>query len=151
VGLANDGHKFANKMVIYTNGDSKLAAEIQKVLHTPEISVDDRKISRLSKGNDLKILLEFEDGDIKTEGFLVHRPRITLKRELADQLGLEYGPTGDIKTSMPFNETSLAGVFAVGDCASPMKSIPNAINMGAYAGAGLARALPRFVTGNNFQ
>lgn len=149
--LANDGHKFAENMVIYTNSSPSLAAEIQKLLQTRSISIDDRPISRLTRDESSQITLEFEDGAVKTERFLVHRARTKVRRTLPDQLGLDYGPMGDIKVSQPFNETSVAGVFAVGDCASPMKSVPNAINMGAYAGAGLARALPRHVTGNDYK
>lgn len=37
---------------------------------------------------------------------------------------------GDIKVSPVFNETSMPGVFAVGDCATAMKSVTPAVAMG---------------------
>ena len=48
---------------------------------------------------------------------------------------------GVIKTSQPFYETSLSGVFAVGDCASPIPAVNNAMAMGSFAAGGLAGQL----------
>jgi thioredoxin reductase len=48
---------------------------------------------------------------------------------------------GFIKTTPPFNETNVAGVFAVGDCGSMMKAGPQAIAMGSFAAAGLVAQL----------
>ena len=66
-----------------------------------------------------------------------------LKRTLPEQLGLEYGAVCEINTSPPFCQTSVEGVFAAGVCVSMMKIIPNAISMGTYAGARMARELPK--------
>lgn len=66
-----------------------------------------------------------------------------LNRKLSDQLELKYVPDDYIKTVPPFCQTSVEGVYATENCASMMKIIPNAISMDAYAGAGLARELPR--------
>ena len=48
---------------------------------------------------------------------------------------------GVIKTSQPFYETTVPGVFAVGDCASHMPVIVNAMAMGAFAASGLVAQL----------
>jgi len=112
--LADDGHKFSNYMVIYTNSNPSLASEIQQRLKTTEISVDDRKIRRLISGNGSEVVIEFESGEFKTEGFLVHRSRTALNRSLPDQLRLEYGPSGEIKITPPFCETSESGVYVGG-------------------------------------
>lgn len=44
---------------------------------------------------------------------------------------------GVIKTNQPFYETSVPGVFAVGDCASPMPAVNNAVVMGTFAAVGV--------------
>lgn len=150
--LADDAHKFADKVTIYTNANAPLAAEITDSTQYPYVRVNDRRIARLlSTSEDEKptsaslpsITLEFVDGERIHESFLVHRPLTELSRKLSDQLELEYVPGGYIKTIAPFCQTSVEGVYAAGDCASMMKIIPNAMSMGAYAGAGIARELPK--------
>lgn len=144
-------------MTIYTNSNPTLAAQITDSLQTSDILVDDRKILRLSKprasatssspsSTSTGIVIEFVNGETAAEGFLVHRPITVLNRSIPEQLSLEYGPIGEVRTLSPFCKTSLEGVYAAGDCASMMKIIPNAINMGAYAGAGIARELPKRLT-----
>lgn len=154
--LADDAHKFTNVITIYTNANAALATELSQTLQYPGILVDDREIACLvapasssssPPSSSSEITIEFANGEIMTESFLVHRPLTKLDHTLSDQLGLDYGMVGEIKTSPPFCQTSVDGVFAAGDCASMMKIIPNAISMGAYAGAGIARELPKRVTG----
>ena len=156
--LADDALKFTDTVTIYTNSNPTLAAQISDSLQTSDILVDDRKILRLSKpeasatssfspsSTSTGIAIEFVNGGMTVEGFLVHRPITVLNRSIPEELGLEYGSIGEVRTLPPFCKTSLEGVYAAGDCASMMKIIPNAINMGAYAGAGIARELPKRIT-----
>ena len=154
--LAGDAHKFADNVTIYTNANAHLASEISTLLQTDGIRVDDREIARLTRASDKVeiappadpgIIVEFVNGEHAFESFLVHRPLTELDHTLSDQLGLEYIQGHQIETFSPFCQTKMQGVFAAGDCASPMKIIPNAISMGAYAGAGIARELPKRHTG----
>ena len=146
--IADDAHKFTDYMTIYTNSNPALALEISQGKEVDEVKVDDRKIKKLSQDVERQtVIIDFEDGSQAKQTFLVHRPLTKLDCPLAEQLGLELSPMGDIKVFPPFNQTSVPLIYAAGDCASPMKIIPNAVAMGAYAGAGLARDLPKRVTG----
>ncbi|KAF2122849.1 hypothetical protein BDV96DRAFT_482261 [Lophiotrema nucula] len=146
--LADDGNKFADKVTIYTDKNPSLASEISAALQTPDIVIDDRKIRALHKGDGgSEVIIEFEDGTMKLESFIVHRPDTELDMTLVDQLGLKVSDRGDIEVAPPFCQATVPGVYAAGDCASPAKIIPSAIAMGAYAGCGLARELPNRVTG----
>ncbi|KAF2179242.1 FAD/NAD(P)-binding domain-containing protein [Zopfia rhizophila CBS 207.26] len=152
--LAEDGHKFAQNMTIYTNGAPDLANEIRQSLKTPDIVVDDRKISRLRPGSATlsETIVEFEgEEEPVAEAFIVHRPRNHVDGTLLKQLGVEMAPMGGVKVTPPFNKTSVEGVYAAGDCASMKKIIPEAMAMGAYVGCGIARELPRRITGNSIQ
>lgn len=104
------------------------------------MTVDSRRITRFVLGpNKTGVTLHFEDGGTKDEAFIGHKPKSRLKSDfLAEQLGLELTPQGDIKANPPFGETSLAGCFAAGDNASFLKTSPNAINSGANSAAGVA-------------
>ena len=152
--LADDAHRFTDLVVIYTNANPTLAAEPAEALQDADIRVDDRGISRLKSAphelhldlsGDASIKIEFTSGEIASETFLKHRLRTRLVPTLSDQLGLKYDSSGQIQTAPPFCQTSREGIFAAGDCASMMKIIPNAISMGVYAGAGIARELPKRV------
>lgn len=57
------------------------------------------------------------------------QPHSQVKGPFAKQLSLELGPNGEIKTSQPFYETTVPGVFAVGDCATVMKSVSQGVAM----------------------
>jgi pyruvate/2-oxoglutarate dehydrogenase complex dihydrolipoamide dehydrogenase (E3) component len=141
--LANDGNKFADNMTIYTDANANLAAQISAALQTPDIVVDDRKIKALAKGVvGCEVVVQFEDGTEKHEGFIVHRPNTELDMALVDQLGLKVSDRGDIEVAVPFCQTNVPGVYAAGDCSTPAKIIPSAIASGAYAACGLARELP---------
>jgi thioredoxin reductase len=144
--LAQDGHKFVDKMTIYTNANPALAAQISGSILPEGMSVDDDKIKCLTKGNAGThggVLIEFENGSAKTETFLVHRPLTQMDGTLPKQLGVDMSEMGDLKVSPPFYKTNVSGVYAAGDCATMMKTIGNAMTMGAYAGCGLARELPK--------
>ena len=151
--LADDGQKFSKSFTIYTNGNSDLENDLQAYCKDAVMRIDGRKILCLRQGNSSddtgntgsEVELEFEGGATKTEGFLVHRPGTTLTSPIADQLGLKISEHGNIEVTSPFCHTSHPGIFAAGDCASPMKIISNAFAMGVYAANGAARELPKRV------
>ena len=68
-------------------------------------------------------------------------PATKLNGPFIEQLGLDVDAQGTIVTSSPFYETSVQGVFAVGDCATPMKSVSQAMAMGSFAAAGVVGKL----------
>ena len=59
-----------------------------------------------------------------------------------EQLGLELNEFGAVKTFQPWYEsTTVEGVFAIGDCASAMPAVNQAVSQGTFAAAGLAAQL----------
>jgi gliotoxin/aspirochlorine biosynthesis thioredoxin reductase len=66
-----------------------------------------------------------------------YAPSVEINGPLQD-LGLEMNPSGEIKVNPPFNETSVSGVFAGGDCATMMRAVPQATTGGMLAGVGAA-------------
>lgn len=142
---AQDAHKFADTITIYTDHNPSLAAELSTKLQEG-MQIDDRKIKQLHKDPEGKgITVEFECGERKLMAFLVHKPELTVDPTLPEQLGVQCVPGFGIKVTPPFNQTSVEGVYAAGDCCSPLRMIPNAMSMGSFAGCGLARELPRLI------
>ncbi|KAL2062871.1 hypothetical protein VTL71DRAFT_5943 [Oculimacula yallundae] len=148
--FARFANRLAEKVTIYTHGNEHVAKDIEKALSQckPEskarknITVDSRKIVKLVKGaKGGEIEVHLEDGQKMVQGFLAHKPKGQLSGTFAEKLGLELTPQGDIKTTPPFNETNVRGVFAGGDSAAPMKSATVALSAGAFLAAGLAAQL----------
>jgi thioredoxin reductase len=143
VKLAGDTRKFAHEVVLYTNGAETVTNQLQELVGDTGFHIEPRGICRLIKepeGTDVTI--ELEDGSLHKESFLVHQPWTSLRGPLPSQLGLETTPMGDIKVEHPFPTTSVPGVYAAGDCASPFKNASMAIVAGICAGNGIARELP---------
>lgn len=138
---SREAAQLTKKVTLYTNGDMENAETLKTAVGpVAPITVDHRKITKFTLGeNNVGCTLTFEDGTTKYEAFIAHKPKHAIKgRDLVDQLGLEVTPQGDVKVNPPFLETSVPGCFAAGDNSSFLKSIPNAINAGANASAGVA-------------
>jgi thioredoxin reductase len=103
------------------------------------MKIDTRRIQKFAMGTENSgIVIHFEDGSQVQEGFLAHAPQTKVRGPFVGQLGIERGPNGDIKVNTPFCQTSIPGVFAVGDNSAMLKSVPNAIFTGTLAGTGAA-------------
>ena len=133
------------KVTIYTNGSQELEENLCSTIaegKSTNIAVDSRKIVRLEKVlQGSEVVIHFEDGTTTTEGFLGHRPKTQLTGSYVHDLGLELTAQGDIKTTAPFLQTSVRGVFAAGDSVYPVKIVNHAMFTGAAAASGVAAQL----------
>ena len=137
--LARQVLRMSDQVTLYTNGNTELAEQLSEALKAAPapMTVDSRKISKLVKGSEnAQVVLHLEDGTSKIEAFLAHKPKTKLRGDLAQQLGLEMTPMNTIKVTPPFNQTSLRGVFAAGDCSSPMQTVTGALFSGTCTGGG---------------
>lgn len=137
--FARQALRISKHVTLYTNGNEQLAKQLEEALAKAPapMTVDSKKIKKLVKGPDRsQIVLHFEDDTSKTEAFLAHKPKTKLRGTLHEQLGLEVTPQGNIKVNPPFNQTSLKGVFAAGDCSSPMQTVTAALHSGTCTGGG---------------
>ncbi|RYP44582.1 hypothetical protein DL768_008955 [Monosporascus sp. mg162] len=137
VHMAHNATQLTDQVTICTNGDEEVAAELKPLVSSlvaSKFNVETRQIKRLI-GNGLRdsITVEFVDGSSKEEKFLVHNPRASPRGPFVAQLGLATTPLGDIRAEAPFWQTSVPGVFAVGDCSTPYKVVPSAITSGCNA------------------
>ncbi|EED14643.1 thioredoxin reductase GliT [Talaromyces stipitatus ATCC 10500] len=139
--------RLVDKVTIYTNGNNEQASTFREAIAALDgFKVDPRPFMKLEKkremdGNEPKIIIHFKDGTCAEEAFLAHGPRYVLNGPFAQQLSLETVETGELKVSPMFNETSMPGVFAVGDCATPMKAVTPAIAMGTGTAAAIVMQL----------
>ncbi|KAB5577548.1 hypothetical protein GE09DRAFT_952849 [Coniochaeta sp. 2T2.1] len=140
--VGNNALQLAEKITIYTNGDGAMTAKLREALVKPDprITLETRKIARLDmKSSDASdVIVTFEDGTTTTEGLIAHPPLVEINGPFVDQLSLELNPTGEIKVTPPFNQTSVEGVFACGDAATMTRAVAQAAVMGAMAAVGAA-------------
>ncbi|MCJ1247518.1 hypothetical protein MMC30_004732 [Trapelia coarctata] len=138
--MARMASPLAEHVTVYSHGNEELTAQVQKEFEGKPLTVEPRKITALERKGE-HVTVYFEDGDSREEAFLVSVPPAKINGPFHEQLGLDVEPMGFIKTTPPFNETSLPGVFAVGDCGTMMKAVPQAIAMGSFGAAGLVAQL----------
>lgn len=165
--MARMARRMTPKVTIYTHGAKDLAQDIvAAAVHDDNIKVDSRSIKVLEKGaHGTSVIVHLDSGEEANEGFLVgfassflehhsqvldcqsliaiqvHKPKSEVNGPFARQLGLELTEAGDIKTFGMFHESSVPGVFAVGDCGTPMKAVSSAIAMGSFGAGGLVAQL----------
>lgn len=139
--VSRNAAQLTKSVTIYTHGNASHAAVIRAAVGSvAPVTVDSRRITKFVLGpNEIGLTIHFEDGSSKYEALLSHKPKSKLKSDfLAQQLGLEITPQGDLKVKPPFGETTLRGCFAAGDNSSFLKTSPNAVYAGSNSAAGVA-------------
>lgn len=145
--FARNALRISEHVTLYTNGNAQLARELTAALEAAPapMTVEPRKIARIVKAPErAQVTIHLEGGDDgsssssqKTEAYLAYKPKTKLRSPaLAQQLGLALTPTGTVEVSPPFNQTSVKGVFAAGDCMTPMHMVTGALQSGTCAGGG---------------
>jgi thioredoxin reductase len=137
-------------VTLYTNSVIGVASALESALDKlkPEsksrknITINNRRIAKLVKlEKEAEVEIVMEDGEKIVEGFLAHKPVAKLNGDWVEQLGLETTEQGMMKVNFPFNETSVSGVFAAGDCGTMLQSVTASIAMGGAVAAGVAAQL----------
>lgn len=136
--LAQLTRQTTTDVTLLTNGRPRLEENPQIVAAKARgFKVDSRQIKSFQSGGSVgsPLAVEFTDGSVAPFGFVVHHPRTVLRGPFAQQHGLEITSAGDILVRDMFQGTNKRGVFAAGDCATPLKQV--AIGMGAGVTAGI--------------
>lgn len=138
--VARQALRMTKQVTLYTHGNTGFTDELTKALEAAPapMIIDSRKIVKMVKMPErAQVNLHFEDGTTKTEAFIAHKSHVKLRGTLPEQLGVEVlAKEGTIKVSPPFNQTSVKGVFAAGDCVSVIHNVTTAIQSGVAAGGG---------------
>lgn len=125
---------WTTELTIFTNGRSTLTPEQHDKIAGHHIPIIEKEIACLEHQNGRVQQVVFKDGSAFALKALYSRPGFEQHCPVPDMLGCELTEQGLIKTDM-FQQTTVAGVFACGDNASPMRSVANAVATGNMAGA----------------
>lgn len=128
------------KVSIFTNGRSSLSEEQRKKLATHDIKVIETEIDRIEHIEGQIQHLIFTDGSSTPLKALYAKLPFVQHTDIPQKLGCELTEHGFIKTDA-FLQTTIPGVYACGDCTTPMRSVASAVATGNLAGAMANRQL----------
>ena len=127
-------------LTLYTNGPSTLSSEQAAQLRARHIAVDDKKIARFEHEQGYIKNIHFQNG-ATTSVKVVYAPSpFQQKCHIPESLGCTLTEEGYISVD-GFQETSIKGVYAVGDAAAKMRTIANAVFMGTSAGMAISKRM----------
>ena len=104
------------EIVICTNGPADLTAEQIQQLSRNSITIADAPVEKVAETAD-GLEISFKDGTAIRKKAAYIKGGLVFNNVLAEQLGCELTEKGAVKIN-PFQETSVAGVFAAGDISS---------------------------------
>lgn len=125
---------WTKNLTLYTNGSCSLSEEQKTKIQDHNIRIIEKKIQRIEHKQGQMEALIFEDGTRETMRALYTRPHFEQSSELPKFLGCETTEKNLLKVD-PFYQTTIPGVMACGDNASPLRSVANAVASGNIVGA----------------
>lgn len=127
-------------LTVLTNGPATLTAEQHDVLASMSVAVNETPITRLEHVNGAVTAVVLNDGNTIPCTALFARLATTVPSAFFQELGCAFTPSGLIEVD-PMQRTTVPGVFASGDCASPMRALSAAMASGTMAGAAMVHDL----------
>lgn len=127
-------------LTLFTNGSSTLTVEQRKKLQQHQIKIVEKEIEKFEHDHGHIQNIRFKDGT-KAPVKAVYAPSPFVQHcTIPELLGCELTEEGYIKIDN-FQETTLKGVFAIGDNAAKMRTVANAVAMGTAAGIAISKKM----------
>ena len=127
-------------LTVFTNGDSSFTFDQKEKLHKHHIQVVENKIEQLEQYNGHVKNILFEDGTtFRIEAIYAPSP-FEQHCKIPEIMGCEITDDGYIKIDHSF-ETTIKGVFAIGDNATKIRTVANAVAMGTQAGMTISKRM----------
>ena len=128
---------------LFTQGLLQLSPDQMQALKSRDVRIEDTPVAELIGSGSTLEAVRLEDGRMVTLAGLFLAPVTAPSSDIAAQLGCEMrdGPTGPYVAVDQMQATTVAGVFAAGDLASPMPNATLAAAAGVMAGGAAHRSL----------
>lgn len=127
-------------LTLFTNGPATLTASQREKLEQHKIEVIEKEMEKLVHQQGQLEQVVFKDGSRFYLKALYAPGPFEQHCKIPEQLGCELTEEGYIKTDAS-NETSIEGIYAIGDNASKMRTVANAVAMGTTAGIALSKKM----------
>lgn len=147
LGNGNSGFEFArlisnwtNDLTLFTNGPSLLNEEQIIKLDQHKIKVVEKEINRFEHSEGRVQHIVFKNGELELANAIYAPSPFEQHCKIPETLGCELTEEGYLKIDN-FQETTIKGVYAIGDNASKMRTLANAVSMGTSAGISISKKL----------
>ncbi len=127
-------------LTLFTNGTSTLTLEQTASLAAKNIKLIEKEIKRLVHNNGQLEKIIFTDDSQFLINVLYAPAPFEQHCHIPENLGCELTEEGYIKIDN-FQETSVKGIFAIGDNAAKMRTVANAVSMGTTAGITISKKM----------
>lgn len=108
-------------VVAFTHGPFDIPADLRARLARAQVAIEPRRVRRMVAGPDRSLTaVETEDGELVACEAMIVRPR-QRQTDLVRRVGLALDDDGFVRTD-DNGQTSVPGIFAAGDLASPMQA-----------------------------
>lgn len=131
---------WTNDLTLFTNGTSILTQEQKMKLSGHRIEIIEKEIEKLEHADGHLSNICFKDGSAISMKALYAPVPFEQQCRIPESMGCELTEAGYIKTDS-FLETTVKGVFAIGDNASKMRTVANAVGMGTSAGMMISKKM----------
>ncbi|MDA6068061.1 NAD(P)/FAD-dependent oxidoreductase [Flavobacterium sp. AC] len=125
---------------LITNGKSKLTLEQTQMLKKHKVEIIEHEIEALEHENGNVQHIVFKNQSKVSVKAIYFRAPFEQHCSLPESLGCELTEQGLLKVD-PFQKTTIAGVFASGDCHIQARSVAMAVSSGSFAGAMINREI----------
>ncbi len=127
-------HNLTKELTIFTNGSAAFSAEQSAKFKQHHIPVVEKEVAYLKHENGRVRQIVFTDHSAVDLKAIYARPTFEQHTKIPEMLGCELTEQGLLQVDA-FQQTTVTGIFACGDNASPMRSVANAVSAGNLAGA----------------
>ncbi|MCC8410642.1 NAD(P)/FAD-dependent oxidoreductase [Mucilaginibacter sp. UR6-1] len=131
---------WTNKLTVFTNGKATFTGEQQQVLNRNNINIIEANITGVEHQDGYINKLQLSNGESLALKALYARLPFIQHTDIAEKIGYEFTEQGYIKVDM-LQKTSVQGIFASGDCTSPMRAVSAAVASGTMAGVAAGKEL----------
>ena len=138
--LASLIFNWTSDLTLYTNGKSTLTGQQRDKLDKHRITITEKELERIEHKNGYIEQILFKDGSSAPVQALYARLPFVQHSSVPQSLGCERSPEGYLKTDT-LQRTTIPGVFACGDNTSRIRTVANAVSMGATAGLAVNKSL----------
>ena len=128
---------WTDELTLLTNGPAAFdVAEVTRI----GVPVDERPLRELIHTNGVLQRVTFETGEALPVGAMYLHPRVSQHCPLPERHGVALAEHGLLRIDEA-QSTSVAGIYAAGDCTTAFRSVANAVAQGNRAAAMLNHAL----------
>lgn len=124
---------WSKDLILFTNGPSTLMKEQVEKLQKQKIKIIEAEIEKLEHANGHVQNIVFNGGTRHSIKAIYAPSPFEQHCKIPESLGCDLTEEGYLKIDSSF-ETSVKGVFAIGDNAAKMRTVANAVAMGTAAG-----------------